>query len=77
MMDDEDESKIPATDIEAAAIILVPASAATVASKDPLALKLNLSGKELKWFQDMIASEVGMEHLLKLLHRRALTCQPC
>ena len=36
-----------------------------MALKDPLALKLNLSAKELKWLQDMIASEVGMEHLLQ------------
>ena len=64
-MDDEDKSKIPATNIEAAATIPAPASAATMALKDLLALKLNLSAKELKWFQDMIASEVGMEHLLQ------------
>ena len=36
-----------------------------MASKDPLALRLNLSAKELKWFQDMIALEVRMEHLLQ------------
>ena len=65
MMDDEDKNKISATDIEAVATIPAPASAATVASKDLLGLKLNLSAKELKWFQDMIASEVGMEHLLQ------------
>ena len=45
MMDDEDKSKIPATDIEVAATIPAPASAATVALKDLLALKLNLSAK--------------------------------
>ena len=66
MMDDEDKSKIPATDIKAAATIPAPASAATVALKDLLALKLNLSAKELKWFQNMIASEVRMEHLLQV-----------
>ena len=65
MMDDEDKSKISATDVKAVAIIPAPASAATVASKDLLALKLNLSAKELKWLQDMIASEVRMEHLLQ------------
>ena len=65
MMDDEDKSKIPATNIEAAATIPAPSSAATMALKDLLALKLNLSAKELKWFQDMIASEVRMEHLLQ------------
>ena len=64
-VDDEDKSKIPATDIEAAATIPASVSVATVASKDFLALKLNLSAKELKWFQDMIASEVRMEHLLQ------------
>ena len=65
MMDDEDKSKIQATDIKAVASIPAPASAATVALKDLLALKLNLSAKELKWFQDMIPSEVRMEHLLQ------------
>ena len=65
MMDDEDKSKISATDIKAVATIPAPASAATVVLKDLLALKLNLSTKELKWFQDMIASEVRMEHLLQ------------
>ena len=65
-MDDEDKSKISATDIKAAATIPAPASPATVASKDLLAMKLNLSAKELKWFQDMTASEVRMEHLLQV-----------
>ena len=65
MIKDEDKGKISATDVKAATTIPALASAATVALKDLLALKLNLSAKELKWFQDMIASEVRMEHLLQ------------
>ena len=53
---------------------LDPAQLQMLASKDLLALKLNLSAKELKWFQAMIASEWSI--CFKLLHRRALTCQP-
>ena len=52
-MDDEDLSKVSATEVRAAAAICAPVSAATTALKDLLALKLNLSEKELKWFQDM------------------------
>ena len=48
MMDADDKSKIPATDIKAGATIPAPASAVTVALKDLLALKLNFSAKELK-----------------------------
>ena len=64
-MDGEDKSKVSTMEVKAAATIPAPVSAATTASKDLLALKLNLSAKELKWFQDMISSEVGMEHLLQ------------
>ena len=65
MMDDQDKSKIPATDIKVVATTPAPNSAAMVASKDLLASQFNLSAKELKWLQDMITSEVGMEHLLQ------------
>ena len=65
-MDDEDKSKVSATEVKAVATIPAPASAATTASKDLLASKLNLSVKELIQFQDMIASEAGMEHLLQV-----------
>ena len=65
MTNDEDKSKILVTDIEVVATTPAPASVAVVASKDLLPSKLNLSAKELKWLQDMIASEVGMEHLLQ------------
>ena len=64
-MDDEDKSKASATEVKAAATIPAPVLAATMASKDLLASRLNLSAKELKWFQDMIASEVRMEHFLQ------------
>ena len=65
-MDDEDKSKVSTTEVKAVATILAPVSAVTTASKDVLALKLNLSAKELKQFQDMIASQVVMEHLLQV-----------
>ena len=60
------KSKVSATEVKAGATIPAPVSAARMASKGLLALRLNLSAKELKWFQDMIASEVGMEHLLQV-----------
>ena len=65
-MDDEDKSNVSATEVKAATTIPAPVLAATMASKDPLALRLNLSAKELKWFQDMIASEVRTEHSLQV-----------
>ena len=65
-MDDEDKNKVSATEVKAAATIPAPVLAAITALKDPLALRLNLSAKELKHFQDMIASEIRMEHLLKV-----------
>ena len=64
-MDDEDNSKVSTTEVKAVATIPAPVSAAKTASKDLLALKLNLTAKELKQFQNMIAWEVRMEHLLQ------------
>ena len=37
-------------------------------------MKLKLSVKELKCIQEMVATDVGMEHLLKQQYRRASTC---
>ena len=72
MMDDEDKSKIPAAHIKVVTTTPAPASAAMVASKDLLASKLNLSAKELKWLQDMIASEVRMENLLQTAAQQSI-----
>ena len=65
-MNDEDKSIVSTTEVKEVSTIPTPVSAATTASKDLLALKQNLSAKELEWFQDMIAPEVRMEHLLQV-----------
>ena len=47
------KAKFQPLKVKAVATIPALVSAATTALKDLLALKLNLSEKELKWFQDM------------------------
>ena len=47
IMDDENKSKASGTEVKALATTPAPVSAATAALKDLLALRLNLSAKEL------------------------------
>ena len=61
----EDQSRDPNTVTESAALAQVPASTATAMSRDILAMQLKLSAKELKRLQEMVATDVGMEHLLQ------------
>ena len=42
-----------------------PASTATTMSRDILAMKLKLSAKELKCFQERVTTDGRMEHLLQ------------
>ena len=66
IMDDEDCHRTSATVTQAAATALAPASAVTATDKELLAGRLRLMAKELKHFQEMIAFEVGMGHLLRM-----------
>ena len=63
MMDLEDQGKHPNTVTESVASAPVSASTATAISRDTLAMKL--SAKELKHLQEMVTSDVRMEHLLQ------------
>ena len=65
MMDLEDQGKDPNAAIESVDNASVPAPTATVTTRDILATKLKLSAKELKCLQEMLATNVGMEHLLQ------------
>ena len=65
MMNLEDQGKDPNTVTEPVTTIPAPASTATATSRDILAMKLKLSAKELKHFQEMVATDIGMEHLLQ------------
>ena len=66
IMDDEDHHRTSATMTQAAATALAPSSAVTATDKELLARRLRLTAKELKRFQEMIATEVGMGHLLRM-----------
>ena len=61
----EDQGRDPNTVTESAALAHAPTSTATAKSRDTLAMKLRLSAKELKCLQEMVATDVGMEHLLQ------------
>ena len=82
MMDAEDQDRTSATLVKMTSTVPAPAPAATATSKDALAMKLKLSSKELKHLQDMITTEVGMEHLLQTAEKEginmpALPSLPC
>ena len=65
IMDDEDHHRTLATMTQVAAAALTPSSAVTATGKESLARRLRLTAKELECFQEMIATEVGMGHLLR------------
>ena len=65
MMNLEDQGKDSNTVTESVMTIPAPASTATATSRDILAMKLKLSAKELKCFQEMVTTDVEMEHLLQ------------
>ena len=65
IMDDEDHHRTSATMTQVAATALTPSLAVTATDKELLARRLRLMAKELKCFQEMIAPEVGMGHLLR------------
>ena len=65
MMNLEDQGKDPNTVTKSVTTAPAPASTATAMSRDILAMKLKLSAKELKCLQEMVATDVGMEHLLQ------------
>ena len=66
IMDDEDHHRTLATVTQVAAADLTLPSAVTATDKESLARRLRLMAKELKCFQEMIATEVGMGHLLRM-----------
>ena len=61
MMSLEDQGRDPNTVTESVALAHAPTSTATAI----LAMKLKLSAKELKGLQEMVATDVGMGHLLQ------------
>ena len=65
MINLEDQGKDPNTVTESLTPAHAPASTATATSRDTLAMKLKLSAKELKCLQEMVATNVGKEHLLQ------------
>ena len=65
MMNLEDQGKDPNTVIKSVTTVPTPASTATATSRDILAMKLKLPAKELKHLQEMVATDVGREHLLQ------------
>ena len=65
MMSLEDQGRDPNTVTESVVLAHAPASTATAMSRDILAMKLKLSAKELKCLQEMVTTDVGMEHLLQ------------
>ena len=65
MMDLEDQGIDPNTVTESTTSAPVLASTATATSRETLAMKLKLSAKELKHLQEMVTSDVRMEHLLQ------------
>ena len=65
MMNLEDQGKDPNTVTESVTPAHAPASTATATLRDTLAMKQKLSAKELKCLQEMVATNVGMEHLLQ------------
>ena len=67
MMDLEDQGNDPNTAIESVDNASAPASTVTATAREMLAMKLKLSAKELKHLQEMVATNVGMEHLLQVI----------
>ena len=65
MMNLEDQGKDPNTATKSVTTVPSSASTATATSRDILAMKLKFSAKELKCFQEMVTTDVGMEHLLQ------------
>ena len=65
IMDDEDHHRTLATVTQVAAATLAPSSAVTATGKELPARRLKLMAKELKRFQEITATEVGMGHKLK------------
>ena len=65
MMDLEDQGRDPSAVTEFMTPAPAPASTAAATSRGALAMKLKLSAKELKHFQEMVTSDVRMEHLLQ------------
>ena len=65
MVNLEDQGKDPNTVAKPVRTVPAPASTAATTSRDVLAMKLKLSAKELKCFQEMVAKDVRMEHLLQ------------
>ena len=65
MMNLEDQGKDLNTVTESATLAHGPASTAMATSRDILAMKLKLSAKELKCFQEMVTTDVRIEHLLQ------------
>ena len=66
IMDNEDHHRTSATVTQTAATALTLSSAVTATDKESLAGGLRLMAKGLKRFQEMIAIEVGMGHLLRM-----------
>ena len=60
IMDDEDHHRTSATMTQVAAAALAPSLAVTATGKESLARRLRFMAKELKHFQEMIATEVGI-----------------
>ena len=65
IMDDEDHHRTSATVTQVAATALAQSPAVTATDKESLAGRLRLTAKELKHFQEMIVTEVGMGHQLR------------
>ena len=65
MMNLKDQGKDPNSVTESVTPALALASTTTAMSRDILAMKLKLSAKELKCLKEMVATDVGMEHLLQ------------
>ena len=65
MMDMEGKGRHPSMITESTAPTPVPVPTATTTSRDALAMRLKLSAKELKHLHEMVATNVGMEHLIQ------------
>ena len=72
MMDLEDQGKDPNTVTGSTTSAPVSASTATATYRDTLAMQLKLSAKELKHLQEMVTSDVGMEHLPQTAAQEAI-----
>ena len=65
MMSLKDKCKDSNAVTEPVMTTVATSSSATDTSRDILAMKLKLSAKELKCLQEMVATDVGMEHILQ------------